>query len=167
MHAIELIEIRESGIHNKGAYALVDMPKWTRIIEYKGEKIPKKEGDRRGDLLKEEHDKVPSCAATYVFELNDQYDLDGDIPGNDAKYINHSCEPNCDFEVEDERIWIYAKRDIKAGEELTYNYGFELDNDLHPCRCGSKKCIGYMLSEEDWPKLAQKTQPVLPGPDKS
>ena len=153
----ELCEVRKSGIHNKGVYATKDIPKGTQIIEYRGEKISKAEGDRRLDETHEAHKKDRTNAATYIFELNDEYDLDGNMPNNDAKYINHSCDPNCDFDVGEESVFIYAKRDIKKDEELTYNYGFEFDDEYyeHPCRCGSENCVGFIVAEDDWPKLEE------------
>lgn len=153
----ELYEVRESKIHNKGVYSATDIPKGTKILEYTGEKINKEESDRRYDhcleLSRQDHKK----AATYLFELDDEYCLDGDIPNNDAKYINHSCNPNCIIEIEDERIWIYAKRDIKKGEELTFSYEFDVDEGYpdHVCKCGTENCVGYIVAEEDRPILKE------------
>lgn len=158
-----LYEVRASKIHNKGVYATKEIPKGTYIIEYKGEKITKEEAERRLDETLKRHKKNPEeNAAVYIFELNDEYDLDGDIPDNDAKYINHSCDPNCDFEIKEDRIWLYAIKDIKKGEELTYNYGFDFDEEYadHPCKCGSKNCVGYILSDDDWPKLKEHLKKI-------
>ncbi|MGV8151097.1 MAG: SET domain-containing protein [Candidatus Woesearchaeota archaeon] len=153
----KLCEVKNSGIHNKGVYATEDITKGTPIIEYRGEKISKEEGDKRLDATHEAHKADKNNAATYIFELNDEYDLDGDIPDNDAKYINHSCNPNCDFEIGEDSVLIHAKRDIKKGEELTYNYGFDFDDEYkeHPCKCGSENCVGFMIAEEDWPMLEE------------
>jgi uncharacterized protein len=94
-------------------------------------------------------------AYTYIFELDDKTDLDGDIPGNDAKYINHSCEPNLRISIKKHRVFLYALRNIKKGEELSYNYDFSFDEETlnHKCKCGEKNCVGYICSEEEWPKL--------------
>ena len=158
----QYIRVKSSGIHNRGVFARTDIPKSTRLIEYKGKKITKEEGNRILDETYERHLKDPkNHAGTYIFELNDTWDLDGDIPNNDAKYINHSCEPNCKMSIEGDHIWIDTVRDIKKDEEITYNYGFDLnENDLYDfegqkCLCGSKKCVGYILNEDEWPKMKE------------
>jgi SET domain-containing protein len=154
----KLYEVRTSRIHNKGVYASKDISKGTNIIEYSGEKITKEEADKRLDESFKKHKEKPEeNAAVYIFELNDEYDLDGDIPLNDAKYINHSCDPNCDFEIKEDHIWLFAIKDIKEGEELTYNYGFDFDEDTmdHPCKCGSANCAGYIVSDDEWSKLKE------------
>jgi len=153
----EFIEVRESGIHNKGIFAAKDILDDTKIIEYVGEKVSKEEGDDRCDISEEESKKDNSKGMFYVFELNDHYDIDGDVDWNTAKYINHSCDPNCEIDIEDDKIWVTALRDIKDGEELTYDYNFdEEDFEKYPCKCGSKNCIGYMVGEECWPELKKK-----------
>jgi SET domain-containing protein len=145
--------VKRSSIHNRGIFAKHDIPYDSPIIEYVGEKITKAESRRRGDALMEKSKKT-GCAAVYVFTLNKRYDIDGGKGRNPARYINHSCDPNCEAYIIRGRIWIYSLREIKAGEELTYNYGFDADTwDDHPCRCGSKRCIGYIVEEKQWPKL--------------
>ncbi len=85
----------------------------------------------------------------WIFTLNDVYDIDGSKQGNEARFINHSCEPNCEaVNYDDEEIWIEAVRDIEPGEELTYNYGFEEPDEYFPCFCGSKNCRGWIVSED-------------------
>ncbi len=149
------IEVKESGIHNRGVFATRNIKKGEFIIEYTGEKISKEEGDRRVDATNKAHRENPQHAFTYIFELDENWDLDGDTPENTAKYINHSCNPNCTFSITDARIMISAARDIAAGEELSYNYGFDLDEEYEEyiCRCGASNCVGYMIAEEDWPEL--------------
>jgi SET domain-containing protein len=148
------IEVRESIIHNKGIFAAKDIPKGTHVIEYVGEKVTKEESDIREIMHKEASKKDPAKGVVYMFELNDKYDIDGEVPYNTAKYINHSCDPNCEIIYVGEHIWVVACRDIKQGEEVTYNYGFDLEDFKdYPCRCGSKNCVGYILAEEDWPEL--------------
>ncbi len=144
-------EVKESKIHNKGVYATIDIPKGTKIIEYKGEKITREESDKRYAKSLELSKKDKKKAATYLFEIDNEHHLDGDTPDNDAKYINHSCDPNCMIEIEDEKIWIYAKKDIKKGEELTFSYEFDVDEGYpdHECRCESENCLGYIVAEED------------------
>ena len=91
----------------------------------------------------------------YVFELNKKYDIDGGVARNYARFINHSCDPNCEVEINDNQIWISSIKRIKKGLELTYNYGYPFDSDFeeHICKCGTKKCVGYILSDDDWSKL--------------
>lgn len=155
-----LWKVKRSSIHNRGIFAKADIPNDSPIIEYVGEKITKAESRRRGDALMEKSKKT-GCAAVYVFTLNKRYDIDGGKGRNPARYINHSCDPNCEAYIIRGRIWIYSLRDIKAGEELTYNYGFDADTwDDHPCRCGSKRCIGYIVEEKQWPKLLRILQKI-------
>lgn len=151
----EYIEIRKSKIHNNGAFAIVDIPKGTKIIEYVGEKISKIESEKRSDETFENSKKSADNGAVYIFELNKRFDIDGNVSWNPAKNINHSCSPNCETENEEgKRIWIITLRNIKKGEEITYNYGYDLENYKdHPCLCGSKNCVGYIVNEDDWPKL--------------
>jgi len=138
--------VKKSPVHGKGGYAKKDIPKGTKIIEYVGKKIKSTDDD---DDSKEE--------TVYTFELNKKWDLEGEVVWNTAKNINHSCDPNCEIDIIKEHIWIIALRDIKKGEELTYNYGFDLDDFAdHPCRCGSKNCVGYILDDCHWPKLKKE-----------
>lgn len=150
--------VRSSSIHNRGIFARKDIAKDDPIIEYLGEKITKAESQRRGDALHAKSIKTGG-AAVYIFTLNKRYDLDGAKGRNPARYINHSCAPNCEAYIGRGRIWIHALRDIKEGEELTYNYGFDVDTwEDHPCRCGSERCIGYIVAEDQWPKLLKAMQ---------
>ncbi len=150
--------VRSSSIHNRGIFARCDIPNDAPIVEYVGEKITKAESTRRGEALVEKSKKT-GCAAVYVFTLNQRYDIDGAKGANPARYINHSCAPNCEAYIIRGRIWIYSLREIKAGEELTYNYGFDVDTwDEHPCRCGTERCVGFIVEEKQWPKLLKKMQ---------
>lgn len=154
---LEYAEVKKSKIHNTGIFAKKDIPKNTLIIEYKGEKITKKESEKRSDEILNESKKNKNKGAVYIFELNKKYDLDGNVPYNPARYINHSCEPNSESEIIDEKIWIRAIKNIKKGEEILYNYGYDIDNyEEHPCKCGKEKCIGYIASEDKWEKLKKK-----------
>lgn len=155
---------KESVIHGVGIYAKKNIKKGTRIMEYVGEKITKKESDRRADIPLSENKKNPELGAVYIFTLNKKYDVDGHVKYNTARYINHSCNPNCESDIIRNKIWIIAIRDIKKGEELSYNYGYDFDSyEDHPCRCGSYNCVGYILAEEYWPRfrrqLAKKYAP--------
>ena len=89
---------------------------------------------------------------------HDEWDLDGNFEWNTARLVNHSCEPNCEAQIDEElKIWLVSLRDIGQGEELSFNYGFDLeDYGKHPCRCKSKKCVGYIVGEDYWPKLRKK-----------
>ena len=129
-----------SRIAGQGLFAVQDIKKGTRILPYIGEKIPKDESTRR-----------LAYGNNYIFELNDRYDIDGKTLTNTARYINHSCAPNCDIIHTTRTIWIVALRDIKAGEELNYNYGYDIKNYLaHPCHCGASTCCGYILDAQYW-----------------
>ncbi len=125
----------------------------TRVIEYTGEKIGKRESERRA-RERLTRSRSTGEAAVYIFNLNKRQDLDGSSPDNLARLINHSCAPNCEAVQSRGRIWITAIRDIRAGEELSFNYGFDLENwEDHPCLCGSERCVGYIVDEELWPDL--------------
>jgi hypothetical protein len=103
------------------------------------------------------HAKDKTCGAVYIFTINSRYDIDGWVPYNHARWINHSCDPNCETLIDGEKVWIRAVRDIKKGEERVYNYGYDLDNfEDHVCKCGSKNCVGYIVDEEAWPKLKRR-----------
>lgn len=156
-----LFEVRSSSIHNRGVFAACDIEAETPILEYVGEKITKKESERRAIELVERARETGE-AAVYIFTLNSRYDIDGAKGENPARYINHSCDPNCEAFVEKGRIWIYAKRAIQAGEELCYNYGFDADTwEDHPCRCGTERCVGFIVDEEHWPTLKRKLKQYI------
>ena len=133
--------IRKSNIDNKGLYAAKNIKAGTKIIYYKGKVITKKETER--------NPKYDNEKAIYLFNLNSRYDLDGDFEYNTARLINHSCNPNCEVAGTGLKIWVYAIRDIKKDEELSYDYGFGYDEYYKdfPCRCGSKNCVGYIVRE--------------------
>jgi hypothetical protein len=152
----EFCEIRGSEIHGRGVYAAKFIPAETKIVEYVGELIDKKESERRGNAL---HAKSVKSGgpAVYIFTLSKNLDIDGDVPWNTARLINHSCEPNCEAWIEGRKIFIHALRDIPEGEELTFDYGFDVDcYQDHPCRCGRAACVGYIVSREQWPELAAR-----------
>lgn len=142
------IIVRRSKIHGAGIFAAQDIKEDQNIIEYKGEKILSKEGDRRSEI----DEKL-----TYIFILDDKFDVDGSVNGNESRLINHSCAPNAYIDIIDCKIWIMADRDIAAGEEITYDYSFDAD-ELEECCCGSEKCKGYMNDpdSEDTKKLLRE-----------
>ncbi len=144
--------VKHSKIHGTGVFAKKDIPAGEKIIEYVGEKITKKEADRRYE--KKLESSTYDDGIVYIFTLNSRYDIDGDVPWNPARFINHSCSPNAETENISGHIWIMATRDIKKGEEITYNYGYDVEDfQDHPCHCGSPNCVGYIVDDEHWPKL--------------
>ena len=133
-----LVCFRPSAIHGIGGFAKADIAAGTRVIEYVGEKITKAESLRRCESNNE-----------YIFSLDETCDLDGNMPWNPARFLNHSCDPNCEAEPDGGRVWIVARRGIRAGEEITFNYGYDLqDYREHPCRCGATCCVGYIVAAE-------------------
>lgn len=145
-----------SKIHQQGLFATKLIPDDTEIIPYVGEKVSKTEGDRRAIDLAEEREGTGE-ASVYMFILDDDCDIDGNVPHNTARLINHSCDPNCEAQIIHDEIWIVSLREIKKGVELTFDYGFDLDQyDEHPCRCGSPNCVGYIVAREYWPLLKKK-----------
>ena len=142
---MKLYKIKKSNIDKKGLYALKNIKAGTKIINYIGKLITKNET--------EINPKFDNDKDIYLFNLNNKYDLDGDYNWNTARLINHSCNPNCEVSGTGLKLWIYAIRDIKKDEELSYDYGFSFDQDFkdYPCNCGSKKCVGYIVrSESRW-----------------
>ncbi|NQW99470.1 SET domain-containing protein-lysine N-methyltransferase [bacterium] len=152
----EFCEVRGSLIHGRGVYATTLIPKETKIIEYVGELVDKEESGRRG-TTQQDKSKETGDAAVYIFTLSRKYDIDGDVPWNTARLINHSCVPNCEAWIEGRKIFIHALTDIAAGEELTFDYGFDVDcYEDHPCRCGKPGCVGYIVSRSQWTELAER-----------
>lgn len=153
-----LVCLKKSDIHRKGVFAKKFIAAGTPIIEYVGERITKKQADA---IYQQSfaRSKTHGSGAVYIFELNKRYDLNGDVPYNLAKYINHACETNCYTENKKGHIWIVAEKDIQKGEELLYDYGYNLDHwQDHPCLCGKDNCIGYIVAKEDWKKLNKLKQ---------
>lgn len=146
MQTSELVEFRKSGIHGLGGFARVDIKEGTNVIEYVGRLIDKQESQRQCELEN-----------PYIFTINETHDLDGNVDWNPARLLNHSCSPNCEAQDDEGRIWIVASRDIKVGEEITFNYNYDLeDYEEHPCRCGAPNCVGYIVAEEFFPELERK-----------
>ena len=149
-------EVRGSEIHGRGVYASTFIPKQTQIIEYVGELIDKKLSEKRG--VKQHAKSIKTGdAAVYIFILSKRYDIDGNVPWNTARLINHSCEPNCEAWIEGRKIFIHSLRDIQPGDELTFDYGFDVDcYEDHPCLCGRAACVGYIVSRSQWPELKKR-----------
>ena len=139
---MKLYKIKKSNIDKKGLYASKNIKFGEKIIHYIGKLISKKET--------ETNPKFDNERDIYLFNLNEKWDLDGDYHWNTARLINHSCNPNCEVEGKGLKLWISAIKDIKKGEELSYDYGFSYskeDLDNFVCKCGSKNCCGYIVRE--------------------
>ena len=142
-------EVRASPIQGTGAFATVPIPEGVRLIEYAGERLTPAQADARyPDVEGERHH-------TFLFAIDDDIVIDAAVDGNDAKWINHSCDPNCDAVIEDGRIWIETIRDIAPGEELAYDYAYELEErhtpaakTRFPCFCGAATCRGTILTKK-------------------
>jgi SET domain-containing protein len=118
------------------------------VLEYTGERITKAEATRR-EARRRERQRRQGDASVYIFVLNRRHDLDGRRSGSVARFINHSCAPNCRTEIVRGRVWILARRDIAEGEELTYDYGFPFNEwRQHPCRCGVPRCAGFIVGKD-------------------
>lgn len=151
------IVVRQSGVHGKGVFAAVPIEAGTRLIEYKGERISWKEALRRHPHNPDEPNH------TFYFALDEGGVIDGKVDGNSARWINHSCAPNCEAEEVDGHVYIHALRDIKEGEELFYDYGLVIDAKQtrklkreYECRCGARKCRGTMLAPPEKEKEKDK-----------
>ena len=151
-------ELRESPIAGMGAFATRDIKKGTRIIEYTGERISNAEADRRYD-----EDKMANHH-TFLFTLNRRTVVDAAVGGNESRFINHSCTPNCEAVIVDgKRIYIEALQDIPAGVELAYDYQYERtdehttqDEQFYACRCGAPGCRGTILAPKKKPRKRKK-----------
>ncbi len=150
-----IIEVRNSRVHGLGVFALRRIRKGTRVIEYLGERISHKEADRRYDL-KEANDNH-----TFLFIVDGRTVIDAGVNGNAARFINHTCGPNCESVTQNRRVFIEAIRTIEPGEELAYDYQIEWDpqdppdiDEIFACRCGSTECRGTML----WPGPADRVK---------
>lgn len=144
------IQMRRSDVHGNGVFAVQDLAEGETLIEYKGEVINWKEALRRHP-----HDPTQPNH-TFYFHIDDGRVIDGNVKGNDARWINHSCEPNCEADEVDGRVYIKALRNIAAGEELNYDYGLIIDEPYtpkllseFPCWCGSEQCRGTLLTPKD------------------
>ncbi len=147
--------VKKSRVHGHGVFAATNIKKDENVIEYIGDKVTKAEGDRRSAKRIKKYLNSKITGSVYIFELNSKYDIDGSSLRNKARYINHSCKPNCEVDIVKGKIWIRSIKKIKKGQELSYDYGYEFDKDDytdHICKCGSKNCIGYIISSDHWKK---------------
>jgi hypothetical protein len=154
------IEVRNSTVHGSGVFATRRISKGERIIEYLGDRVSHAEADRRYES-KDEND-----SHTFLFIVDSKTVIDAGVDGNDARFFNQSCDPNCESTVEKRRVFIDALRDIEAGEELTYDYQIYCEEgdpenieEVFACRCGSPKCRGTML----WPMEPKKKRRASAG----
>lgn len=147
---------RNSAIHGNGVFAVAALPAGARVVEYRGKRITHAQADRK-------YDGTLDSGHTFLFTLNDKYIVDANEGGNIARWLNHSCDPNCESEVvvdrngdeKKDRVFINTLRAIEPGEELTYDYGIVLEvphtrrlKQLWACRCGAAECTGTMLKDK-------------------
>ncbi|MBU6502687.1 MAG: SET domain-containing protein [Burkholderiaceae bacterium] len=141
------IQTRRSGVHGKGVFAVQDIAEGETLIEYVGEVVTWKTAQARHP-----HDpKDPNH--TFFFHIDEKHVIDAKVGGNSARWINHSCDPNCEADEQGGRVFIKALRNIRAGEELNYDYGLIIDERYtprlkaeYPCWCGAKNCRGTLLA---------------------
>ena len=141
--------MRDSPLHGFGVFAVRRIPRGTRVIEYLGERVSHAEADRRYD------GRDPRDNHTFLFTVDARTVIDAGVNGNEARFINHACQPNCESVIERRRVFIDALRAIEPGEELTYDYQIQREADdppdidrIYACRCGFAACRGTML----WPE---------------
>jgi SET domain-containing protein len=143
------IQVRRSGVHGRGVYAIRPIKKGETIVEYKGQMITWKQAERRHPHNPKDPDH------TFFFHIDEEHVIDAAVGGNAARWINHACNPNCESDIDEDqhRVFIKALRGIKPGEELFYDYGLVIDERYTPkvkkqfaCRCGARDCRGTMLA---------------------
>ncbi|HEY6483232.1 MAG TPA: SET domain-containing protein-lysine N-methyltransferase [Steroidobacteraceae bacterium] len=156
-----LIEVRRSSVHGLGVFAAQRIAKGTRLIEYVGERVSHEEADQRYE------DKDANDSHTFLFIIDSRTVIDAGVDGNDARFFNHSCNPNCESVIERRRVYIEALRTIEPGTELTYDYQIQREDDdpddideVFACHCGFAQCRGTML----WPTQRKATRAARRGP---
>jgi SET domain-containing protein len=152
-----LFEVRHSPIHGYGVFALRRIRKGTTVTEYLGDRVSHDEADARYE------NKDPNDNHTFLFTVDSKTVIDGGVGGNDARFINHGCDPNCESTTADKRIFVEAIRTIQPGEELAYDYQIQRDpedppnvDEIFACRCGASKCRGSMLEAPKKPRKKAK-----------
>jgi len=155
--AAKLIKVRRSKVHGQGVFALQRIRKGTRIIEYVGDRISHARANRRYD----DHDANDNH--TFLFAVDRNVVIDATVDGNDSRFINHSCDPNCESNIENRRVFIDAIKTIEVGAELNYDYQIGRERDdppnvdvIYACRCGAKDCRGTMLWPPKRPAVRKK-----------
>jgi uncharacterized protein len=159
--AAKLIKVRRSKVHGQGVFALQRIRKGTRIIEYVGDRISHARANRRYD----DHDANDNH--TFLFAVDRNVVIDATVDGNDSRFINHSCDPNCESNIENRRVFIDAIKTIEVGAELNYDYQIGRERDdppnvdvIYACRCGAKDCRGTMLWPPKRPAVRKKKTAV-------
>lgn len=154
--ATPAFKIRRSAVSGRGAFAIRDIRRGERLIEYVGERISHAEADARYI------DEAMASHHTFLFAVSRRTVIDAFVGGNDSRFINHSCAPNCEAVIEGSRVFIYARKRIAKGEELFYDYEYERDGTETPadearyaCRCGARRCRGTILA----PKRPSRPKP--------
>ena len=155
-----LFEVRHSPIHGYGVFSLRRIRKGTTVIEYLGDRVSHAQADARYE------DKDPNDNHTFLFTVDAKTVIDAGVNGNEARYINHGCDPNCESTTLNKRIFIEAIRTIQPGEELSYDYQIQRDGDdapnvdeVYACRCGAKNCRGSMLEAPKKPRKPARRVP--------
>jgi SET domain-containing protein len=155
-----LFEVRHSSIHGFGVFATRRIRKGTMVIEYLGDRVTHAQADARYE------DKDPNDNHTFLFTVNAKTVIDAGVNGNEARYINHGCDPNCESTTVNKRIFIAAIRTIQPGEELSYDYQIQRDSDdapnvdeIYACRCGALNCRGSMLEAPKKPRKPVRRAP--------
>lgn len=152
-----MISVRQSEIHGNGVFAVQKIPTGTLVCIYGGELISAEEAERRSEIRFREMPDAP----IYIFEINENLCIDATNTGleNPARFINHSCDENCEaiWNERERRMEIRALREIEAGEEISFDYGFGLSGFFeHRCRCGAQNCVGYIVARPLRPALLRK-----------
>jgi len=163
-----LFEVRHSRIHGYGVFAARRIRKGTTVVEYLGDRVSHAQADARYE------DKDPNDNHTFLFTVDAKTVIDGGVNGNEARYINHGCDPNCESTTRSKRIFIDAIRTIQPGEELAYDYQIQRDSDdaanvdeVFACRCGAKNCRGSMLEAAKKPRKPMHRAPARAAAKKS
>jgi hypothetical protein len=163
-----LFEVRHSSIHGFGVFATRRIRKGTMVIEYLGDRVTHAQADARYE------DKDPNDNHTFLFTVDAKTVIDAGVNGNEARYINHGCDPNCESTTVNKRIFIAAIRTIQPGEELSYDYQIQRDSDdapnvdeVYACRCGALNCRGSMLEAPKKPRKPARRAPSRVAAKKS
>ena len=156
-----LFEVRHSAVHGYGVFAARRIRKGTAVIEYLGERVSHREADARYE------DKDPNDNHTFLFTVDAKTVIDAGVNGNEARFINHGCDPNCESTTLNRRVFIEAIRTIQPGEELSYDYQIQRDSDdapnvdeVYACRCGAVSCRGSMLEAVRKPRKTARRRPT-------
>ncbi len=155
-----MFAVRHSPIHGYGVFATRRIRKGTTVVEYLGERLSHAKADARYE------DKDPNDNHTFLFTVDARTVIDAAVDGNEARFINHGCDPNCESDIRQRRVFIAAIRTIQPGEELSYDYSIQRDSDdapdvdiIYACRCGAAGCRGSMLEPPKKPRRVKRRVP--------